>query len=172
VPSARANLVVPTAEAMRVLGARLALLLRPGDLAVLTGDLGAGKTTLTQGIGAGMGVREMVSSPTFVIARVHPSLVGGSDLVHVDAYRLSTLAEIDELDLDASLDRSVTVVEWGEGLVEDLAPDRVEVLIRRPRGDADGGADIAPVDGDEKRYVTITGYGARWDGVSLPTSVG
>ena len=117
-PTARANLVVPTAEAMRILGARLALLVRPGDLAVLTGDLGAGKTTLTQGIGTGLGVREMISSPTFVIARVHPSLVGGADLVHVDAYRLGSLAEVDELDLDASLDRSVTVVEWGEGLVE------------------------------------------------------
>jgi len=170
-PTARAQLVVPTAEAMRVLGARLALLLRAGDLAVLTGDLGAGKTTLTQGMGTGLGVREMITSPTFVIARVHPSLVGGPDLVHVDAYRLGTLAEVDDLDLDASLDRSVTVVEWGKGLVEDLAPDRLEVLIRRPRGDADGGADVAPFDGDENRYVSICGYGARWEGVSLPTSV-
>ena len=171
-PTARANLVVPTAEAMRILGARLALLVRPGDLAVLTGDLGAGKTTLAQGIGTGLGVREMISSPTFVIARVHPSLVGGADLVHVDAYRLGSLAEVDELDLDASLDRSVTVVEWGEGLVEDLAPDRLEVLIRRPRGDADGAADMAPMDGDENRYVSISGYGERWEGVSFPTSVG
>ena len=138
---------------MRTLGARLALLLRAGDLAVLTGDLGAGKTTLTQGIGTGLGVREMISSPTFVIARVHPSLVGGADLVHVDAYRLGSLAEIDDLDLDASLEGSVTVVEWGEGLVEDLAPDRLEVLIRRPRGDADGGADTATEpDGDENRH--------------------
>jgi tRNA threonylcarbamoyladenosine biosynthesis protein TsaE len=171
VASVRASLVVPTADAMRTLGARLALLLRAGDLAVLTGDLGAGKTTLTQGIGTGLGVRELITSPTFVIARVHPSLVGGADLVHVDAYRLSSLAEIDDLDLDASLDRSVTVVEWGEGLVEDLAPDRIEVTIRRPRGDSEGGADVAPTDGDEDRYVTIVGYGPRWDGVSLPTSV-
>jgi tRNA threonylcarbamoyladenosine biosynthesis protein TsaE len=188
-PTAHASFVVPTADAMRTLGARLALLLRAGDLAVLTGDLGAGKTTLTQGIGTGLGVREMITSPTFVIARVHPSLVGGPDLVHVDAYRLGSLAEIDDLDLDASLQGSVTVVEWGEGLVEDLAPDRLEVLIRRPRGDldaegrldlegADGddypdrGADQAPSDGDENRHVMITGFGDRWDAVSLPTSAG
>jgi tRNA threonylcarbamoyladenosine biosynthesis protein TsaE len=170
-PTARARLVVPTADAMRVLGARIALLLRPRDLVVLTGDLGAGKTTLTQGVGTGLGVRELITSPTFVIARVHPSLVGGPDLVHVDAYRLGSLAEVDDLDLDASLDRSVTVVEWGEGLVEDLAPDRLEVLIRRPRGDAEGGADVAPYDGDEDRYVSLCGYGDRWEGVSLPTSV-
>jgi tRNA threonylcarbamoyladenosine biosynthesis protein TsaE len=175
VPTARANVVVPTADAMRTLGTRLALLFQPGDLAVLTGDLGAGKTTLTQGIGIGMGVREMISSPTFVIARVHPSLVGGPDLVHVDAYRLTSLSEIDDLDLDTSLEVSVTVVEWGEGLVEDLAPDRLEVRIRRPRGDADPsldtGADRAPFDGDENRRVSIVGYGPRWHGVSFPTSV-
>lgn len=173
-PTAHAGFVVPTANAMRALGARLALLMRPGDLAVLSGDLGAGKTTLTQGIGTGLGVREMICSPTFVIARVHPSLVGGADLVHVDAYRLGSLAEIDDLDLDASLEGSVTVVEWGEGLVEDLAPDRLEVQIRRPRGDggADPGADRAPFDGDEDRYVTLTGFGERWDAVSLPTSAG
>lgn len=171
-PTSRAGLSVPTADAMRTLGARLALVLRPGDLVVLTGDLGAGKTTLTQGIGTGLGVREMISSPTFVIARVHTSLVDGPDLVHVDAYRLGSLAEIDDLDLDTSLEGSVTVVEWGEGLVEDLAPDRLEVLIRRPRGDAEGAADVAPCDGDEPRTVTMTGYGDRWDTVSLPTSVG
>lgn len=170
VPTAQARLVVPTAEAMRVLGARLALLLRAGDLVVLTGDLGAGKTTLTQGIGTGLGVREMITSPTFVIARVHPSLVGGADLVHVDAYRLSSLAEVDDLDLDASLDRAVTAVEWGEGLVEDLAPGRLEVVIRRRRGDDAGGADVAQFDGDEDRFVTIRGFGGRWDGVSLPTA--
>ena len=170
-PTAQASLVVPTAEAMRRLGTRIALLFDAGDLAVLTGDLGAGKTTLTQGIGTGLGVREMISSPTFVIARVHESLVSGPDLVHVDAYRLGSLAEIDDLDLDASLEGSVTVVEWGEGLVEDLAPDRLEVTIRRPRGDAEGGADTAPADGDEIRQVRITGYGERWDTVALPTSV-
>ena len=96
-------------------------MLRPGDLVVLTGDLGAGKTTLTRGIGAGSRGARCVTSPTFVIARVHPSESGGPALVHVDAYRLGDLAEVDDLDLDASLDDSVTVVEWGEGLVDDLA---------------------------------------------------
>lgn len=172
VPSSRASLSVASAEAMRTLGARLALLLRAGDLVVLTGDLGAGKTTLTQGLGVGLGVREGVTSPTFVIARVHPSLVGGPALVHVDAFRLNTLAEVDDLDLDASLADSITAVEWGHGLVEDLAPDRLEVLIRRPRGDAEGGADVAPFDGDELRNVEISGFGARWDGVRFPLSVG
>ena len=86
-----------------------------GDLVILSGDLGAGKTTLTQGIGAGLGVRGEITSPTFVIARVHPSLVGGPPLVHVDAYRLGGIDELDDLDLDTSLDDAVTVVEWGEG---------------------------------------------------------
>lgn len=172
VPSSRASLTVASADAMRTLGARIALLLRAGDLVVLTGDLGAGKTTVTQGIGVGLGVREGVTSPTFVIARVHPSLVNGPALVHVDAFRLTTLAEVDDLDLDASLGESVTVVEWGHGLVEDLAPDRLEVLIRRPRGDDDGGADAAPFDGDEVRTVEICGFGGRWDGVRFPMSAG
>jgi len=167
-PSVRTRLDVPTAAAMYAFGAALARLLRAGDLVVLSGDLGAGKTTLTQGIAAGLGVREGVTSPTFVIARVHPSLHAGPALVHVDAYRLGSLAEIDDLDLDASLAESVTVVEWGSGLVEDLAPDRLEISIRRPRGDDDGGADAAPVAGDEARSVGVLGYGARWDGVRLP----
>ena len=101
--------------------------LAAGDLVVLTGGLGAGKTTLTQGIGEGLGVRGPITSPTFVIARVHPSLVGGPDLVHVDAYRLGGVAELDDLDLDASLDEAVTVVEWGHGLAEGLAEDHLEV---------------------------------------------
>jgi tRNA threonylcarbamoyladenosine biosynthesis protein TsaE len=167
-PSVAARLAVPSAEAMRELGREVAALLTDGDLVVLTGDLGAGKTTLTQGIGAGLGVREEITSPTFVIARVHPPLGRGPSLVHVDAYRLTSLAEVDDLDLDASLEDSVTVVEWGEGLVEDLAANRLEVRLRRPRGDDDGGADVAPVDGDEPRTVEITGFGPRWHGVGLP----
>ncbi len=105
----------------------------PGDLVVLSGPLGAGKTTLAQGIGAGLGVRGPVTSPTFVIARVHPSLGAGPDLVHADAYRLGSRAEVDDLDLDADLATSVTVVEWGEGLVEDLAPSFLSVGIERGR---------------------------------------
>jgi tRNA threonylcarbamoyladenosine biosynthesis protein TsaE len=128
-PAVDERLRVPTAIQMRDLGARLASLLRPGDLVVLSGQLGAGKTTLAQGIGAGLGVRGPVTSPTFVIARVHPSLRGGPDLVHADAYRLGSRAEVDDLDLDANIDSSVTVVEWGEGLVEDLAPSFLEIAI-------------------------------------------
>ncbi|WP_426562999.1 tRNA (adenosine(37)-N6)-threonylcarbamoyltransferase complex ATPase subunit type 1 TsaE [Angustibacter sp. McL0619] len=149
------ELTASTRDAMHDLGRRLAGTLRPGDLVVLTGDLGAGKTTLTQGIGAGLGVRGPVTSPTFVIARVHPSERGGPALVHVDAYRLGSIAEVDDLDLDASLEDSVTVVEWGEGLVDDLASDRLHVAILRPHGAAttvdggtvDGAVDGATVDG-------------------------
>ncbi len=90
-----AELTVATTDDMRALGRRLAAVLRPGDLVVLTGSLGAGKTTLVQGIGAGLGVRGPVTSPTFVIARVHPSLTGGPALVHADAYRLASPAEVE-----------------------------------------------------------------------------
>jgi tRNA threonylcarbamoyladenosine biosynthesis protein TsaE len=160
------DLTVPTAADMRALGEQLAGQLRAGDLVVLTGDLGAGKTTLTQGIGAGLGVRGDVTSPTFVIARVHAPLGDGPALVHVDAYRLDSLAEVDDLDLDASLADSVTVVEWGEGLVEGLAPDRLEVRLHRPLGG--GGPDDPASDGEEPRSVELAGYGARWSDAELP----
>lgn len=153
-------LTVPSAPDMHELGVRLAGLLRPGDLLVLTGDLGAGKTTLTQGIGAGLGVRGPVTSPTFVIARVHPSLVDGPPLVHVDAYRLGGFAELDDLDLDAAVAESVTIVEWGEGLAEGLADDRLEVIISR--GDGPG----------EEREVRIEGVGDRWSGLRLELAPG
>ncbi|POM25336.1 tRNA threonylcarbamoyladenosine biosynthesis protein TsaE [Actinomadura rubteroloni] len=146
-------LAVPTAADMRALGIRLAGLLRAGDLLVLTGDLGAGKTTLTQGIGEGLNVRGPITSPTFVIARVHPSLGDGPALVHADAYRLGGVAELDDLDLDASLADAVTVVEWGEGLAEGLADDRLEVTIAR-----------GPAGTDEERVVRLTGVGERWAG--------
>lgn len=157
------------AEATRAYGRALAGVLRAGDLVVLTGDLGAGKTTLTQGIGAGLDVRGQVASPTFIIARVHPPLPSsatGTSLVHVDAYRLGSLDEVDALDLDASLDESVTVVEWGEGLVEALAQDRLEVALRRPRGQVSAGDDEDPSAG--VRTVTVTAVGARWADVPLP----
>jgi len=144
---------VQDADAMRALGRSLAAQLAPGDLLVLSGELGAGKTTFTQGLGAGLGVRGDITSPTFVIARVHPSLVGGPDLVHVDAYRLGGLDELDDLDLDASLDEAVTVVEWGEGLAEGLSESRLEVAI--VRGDA-------PHDGLDPRRVELTPVGPRW----------
>jgi tRNA threonylcarbamoyladenosine biosynthesis protein TsaE len=146
-----------TADQTRALATRLAGLLRAGDLLVLSGDLGAGKTTFTQGLGAAMRVRGDVTSPTFVISRVHPSLVGGPALVHVDAYRLHGALELDDLDLDASLDEAVTVVEWGTGLAEDLADDRLEVEILRTHGDTD----------DETRTLRLTAVGERWDGVDL-----
>jgi tRNA threonylcarbamoyladenosine biosynthesis protein TsaE len=146
-----------TADQTRALATRLAGLLRAGDLLVLSGDLGAGKTTFTQGLGAAMRVRGDVTSPTFVISRVHPSLVGGPALVHVDAYRLHGALELDDLDLDASLDEAVTVVEWGTGVAEDLADDRLEVEILRTHGDTD----------DETRTLRLTAVGERWDGVDL-----
>lgn len=124
-----------TAEDMRSLGERVGRSLVAGDLVLLNGELGAGKTTLTQGIGEGLQVRAGVTSPTFVIARVHPSLVAGPDLVHVDAYRLGGVDELDDLDLDTSLDSAVTVVEWGAGVAEDLAEARLDVTIARAVAD-------------------------------------
>lgn len=134
----------PDADAMRDLGARVGAALRAGDLVVLTGELGAGKTTFTQGLGEGLGVRGGVTSPTFVIARVHPSLDHGPDLVHVDAYRLGGIEELDDLDLDTSLDTAVTVVEWGAGLAEALAEQRLDVIITRALGDEVGVDDADP----------------------------
>ena len=149
-------MALPTAEDTRAWGERLGAVLRAGDLVVLTGDLGAGKTTLTQGIAEGLGVRGPVTSPTFVIARVHPSLVGGPALVHVDAYRLGGLAERDDLDLDTSLEDSVTIVEWGHGLAEGLSEDRLEITLR----------------GDDERLATISAWGPRWDGERARAELG
>jgi tRNA threonylcarbamoyladenosine biosynthesis protein TsaE len=151
------TMTLPTVDDTRRFGHRLAAMLRAGDLVVLSGGLGAGKTTLAQGIGDGLGVRGPVTSPTFVIARVHPSLGEGPPLVHVDAYRLGGFAEVDDLDLDASLDESVTVVEWGEGKVEDLSDERLEVGLHRSDGRV-GADDIA----DESRTVSVRPVGRRW----------
>ena len=120
--------------------------LRAGDLIVLTGDLGAGKTTFTRGLGEGLGVRGAVTSPTFVIARRHPGRDGGLDLLHVDAYRLGSPSEIDDLDLD--LGGAVTVVEWGAGRVEHLADSRLDITLI-PDGDG--------------REAIVVGHGPRWD---------
>jgi tRNA threonylcarbamoyladenosine biosynthesis protein TsaE len=157
------RITVKTPEHMREVGHRLAGLLAPGDLVLLSGALGAGKTTLTRGLGEGLGVRGAVTSPTFVIARVHPSLSGGPALVHVDAYRLGGgLDEMEDLDLDVSLPESVVVVEWGEGKVEELSEARLQVVIRR----AVGMAALAEDDPDV-REVTVTGIGERWAGRDL-----
>jgi len=194
------SLTVATAARMRVLGRSLASVLRAGDLVILSGGLGAGKTTLTQGIGAGLGVRGPVTSPTFVIARVHPPVTaaaagqGGSDgsdglegamadlaaprpsLVHADAYRLGSTLELDDLDLDTDTASSVTVVEWGEGLAEGLAADRLEIAIAAdPPADPPAAAvsavsagEIADPAVDMPRTVRISMVGARWEGVELP----
>jgi tRNA threonylcarbamoyladenosine biosynthesis protein TsaE len=143
------ELTIATPQDMHRLGVELAGQLRAGDLVLLVGDLGAGKTTLAQGIGAGLGVDGPVLSPTFVIARVHRG--GRVPMVHVDAYRIGSVAEVDDLDLDAAVADSVTVVEWGEGLVEGLSDDRLEVRISRS---ADAG--------DESRHVVVTRIGSRW----------
>jgi tRNA threonylcarbamoyladenosine biosynthesis protein TsaE len=144
-------LVVADAAAMRAAGRALASVLRPGDLVLLSGPLGAGKTTFAQGVGDGLGVRGPVTSPTFVISRVHPSLSGGPALVHVDAYRVGAALEVDDLDLDASVDTSVTLVEWGDGKVEGLAPAYLVVALERS-------------DETEVRTLTVSGYGPRWEG--------
>ncbi|MFI6828567.1 tRNA (adenosine(37)-N6)-threonylcarbamoyltransferase complex ATPase subunit type 1 TsaE [Kribbella sp. NPDC050241] len=154
------ELIVPTADDMRAIGEEVAGQLRAGDVLVLSGDLGAGKTTFTQGLGAGLKVRGDITSPTFVISRVHPSLAGGPPLVHVDAYRLGGIAELDDLDLDASLDDAVTVVEWGHGLAESLAPDRLDIVVTR--GDDDT---------DETRELRIIPVGPRWAASGVRVSV-
>jgi tRNA threonylcarbamoyladenosine biosynthesis protein TsaE len=147
------TVVLPTPAATQDLGTRLARLLRAGDLLILTGDLGAGKTTFTQGLGAGLGVRGSVTSPTFVISRVHPSLADGPALIHVDAYRLGDAAELDDLDLDTDVDQAVTVVEWGSGLAEALSVDRLEISLTRAE--------------DDVRTFTLTPVGDRWRDIDL-----
>ncbi|WP_051142736.1 tRNA (adenosine(37)-N6)-threonylcarbamoyltransferase complex ATPase subunit type 1 TsaE [Gryllotalpicola ginsengisoli] len=143
---------------MEALGRELGATLRAGDLVVLTGPLGAGKTTLTRGIGEALGVRGPITSPTFVLARTHPSLVGGPDLVHVDAYRLRDAVELDDLDID--YERSVVVAEWGHGLIEAESDSWLDVVIARPEG---AGDDFDPADApEEPRTVTITPHGPRW----------
>lgn len=155
---AAARLTVNSPEQMKELGRRLAKLLRAGDLVLLNGELGAGKTTLARGLGEGLGVRGAVTSPTFVIARVHPPLGDGPPLVHVDAYRLGGgLEEMEDLDLDVSLPESVVVVEWGESRVEELTEDRLHVAVHRAVGDTS----------DEVRHVSLTGIGPRWAAVDL-----
>lgn len=139
-------------EAMEEFASRLAAQLRAGDLVILSGDLGAGKTTLTQFIAAGLDVRGHVSSPTFIIAREHAPRGVGPGLVHVDAYRLSDAAELDDLGLDADLDDVVTIVEWGRGMAEQLASDRLEIDIASPAGDIDG----------EERSLQLRAVGESW----------
>jgi len=146
-------LTIDTPEAMAELGALLAAQLRAGDLVTLNGELGAGKTTLTRGLGEALAVRGAVTSPTFVLARTHPR-VDGPPLVHVDAYRLSSAVELDDLDIDFAA--SVVVVEWGEGLLDGITDEWLQLDIVRPVGG------IVTDDGVEARTVTVTGHGHRW----------
>jgi tRNA threonylcarbamoyladenosine biosynthesis protein TsaE len=141
------RVILRTLDDTHAYGAKLAGVLRAGDLVVLSGPLGAGKTALVQGIGGGLGVRGPVVSPTFVIARVHRG--GRLPLVHVDAYRLHSLDEVDDLDLDVDLADSVLAVEWGTGLVEQLAEARLEIAVERT------------ADSDE-RTVTLHPHGGDW----------
>jgi tRNA threonylcarbamoyladenosine biosynthesis protein TsaE len=142
---------IATSDEMEHLGRRIGAQLAAGDLLILTGPLGAGKTTFTRGLAEGLGVRGPVQSPTFVIARTHPSLVGRAPLVHVDAYRLGSAAELDDLDLD--LDRSVVVIEWGRGMAEELADSWWDIELERPVGGDD--IDASELDADAPRIITI-----------------
>jgi tRNA threonylcarbamoyladenosine biosynthesis protein TsaE len=167
------QLTIPTPEEMETLGATIAGQLREGDLVLLNGRLGAGKTTLTRGLGAALGLRGAVTSPTFVLARTHPRL-DGPPLVHVDAYRLGSAVELDDLDID--FERSIVVVEWGAGLLDGLTDAWLELEIARPKYSAappltSSGTELMttvpePVEGadevTEPRTVTVAGHGARW----------
>ena len=146
------RLIVETPERMEALGAAIARRLGAGDLVLLNGELGAGKTTLTRGLGAELGVRGAVTSPTFVLARTHPREEGLPPLVHVDAYRLGSATELDDLDIDVAA--SIVVVEWGAGML--ASESWLQVDIERPHG----GDPLAEA---EPRHVTITGYGERWE---------
>lgn len=174
-----------TAEETQQLAHRLADLLRAGDLIILSGELGAGKTTFTQGLGASLGVRPGIISPTFVLVRIHPNLPdgpnpGGPDLVHVDAYRLSSPGEIDDIDLENTMESAVTVVEWGVDRVEHLCASRLEIeLVRAVGGDRVPGPNLSPTvpeadtfdyfdeDDDEPRLVRVQTIGPRWDGIDF-----
>jgi tRNA threonylcarbamoyladenosine biosynthesis protein TsaE len=152
------EVALPDLDATHRLGERLAAHLRPGDLVVLTGPLGAGKTSLTQGLGAGLSVSGTVTSPTFVLARRHR---GAVPLLHVDAYRLrdagARALDLADLDLEDALEEGVVVVEWGEGLVEDLTPSRLAVVLSRP----DSGAWTEAGQG-AGRTAQVRAYGPRW----------
>lgn len=147
---------IESPEAMVAFGREIGRMLRAGDLVVLTGPLGAGKTTLTRGIGEGLAVRGPVQSPTFVLARTHPSLVGGAPLVHVDAYRLGSAAELDDLDMD--IEGSVVIVEWGRGMVDGLRDVWWEIELKRPSATDPTGptGSTDELDAPAPRRVTVT----------------
>lgn len=163
---------VPDVDAMHECARRVAALVKAGDVLVLTGDLGAGKTNFTQGLGAALGVRGPITSPTFVLSREHPNLGDGPALVHVDAYRLGGAAELDDIDLDATVASSVTVVEWGEGLAEQLSDSWLSLHIEVRHGrESDPQGVYCGRESDEMRVVSIRPYGPRWIGVPLRSSI-
>lgn len=145
-----ASIKVSDELAMHQLGLNLARLLDAGDMVLLTGPLGAGKTTMTRGVGEGLGVIGTVSSPTFVIARTHKREASSVPLVHVDAYRLGSPAEFDDLDID--LARSIVLVEWGRGFAEGLTTNFLDIEIER---DQTGESEV--------RHVTVLGFGERFE---------
>lgn len=157
-----------------ILAATLAAELRAGDVMILTGELGAGKTTLTQAIARNMGITDPITSPTFVIARNHQNPTGGPALVHVDAYRLDSQDALASLDLESTQDQSITIIEWGRGLAEELG--RVNgwldvELIRPSVTDATGTQPIITDFSDEEtaepRVARIRAYGDRYDKATL-----
>ena len=161
------RLEIATPDEMAQLGRRIALQLRAGDIVALNGELGAGKTPLTRGLGAALGVRGAVTSPTFVLARTHPRPGGGPPLVHVDAYRLGSAAELDDLDID--FEASIVVVEWAAGMLDGVSDSVLEVSIARPTGarrpapEAAEPDDDDDLDGVEPRRVEIRPIGPRWE---------
>lgn len=142
------TLPLPTPTATDAFGRRLGALLRAGDVVLLAGDLGAGKTALTKGIAAGMRIPDLITSPTFVIARSHRATPPHPGLIHVDAYRLDGRWELDDLDLDTDLARSAVVVEWGVGVAEQLADDLLLIELERHP--------------DDTRTATLRPRGADW----------
>ncbi|QRV01802.1 tRNA (adenosine(37)-N6)-threonylcarbamoyltransferase complex ATPase subunit type 1 TsaE [Arcanobacterium phocisimile] len=152
------SLEAPTVADIQHIGAVIAQHAQPGDLVMLTGPLGAGKTTMTQGIARGLGITSAVSSPTFAIAQIYHG--SALDLVHVDAYRLTSIEELDALDLDSSLEESLTVVEWGSGKVEVLSEDRLELVIERPQG-SDAGLEPEDLFADAPRTIKVHAHGKR-----------
>jgi tRNA threonylcarbamoyl adenosine modification protein YjeE len=141
------SILIENENQMLDLGLRLGSLLKPGDLVSLNGVLGAGKTTLTKAIGEGVGVQGNISSPTFLIARTHPTN-SGSQFVHIDAYRLSDPRELDDLDIDYL--NSISVIEWGRGFTDGLSESLLEI-------------DIERFTESEERKLTISGQGRLGD---------